>query len=125
MKKRRKNNLSGSKRKSNAGGPFAPQTTQDFLDAGGLNDIDLSAKKAEIGLGLLPSYLGQGVMQEALSLITEFGIRSLHRHRIEGFVESENLKCKYAMSKLDFQLESTIKESEVKDGKAISVDVDG
>ncbi|WP_306641731.1 GNAT family N-acetyltransferase [Sanyastnella coralliicola] len=95
----------------------------EFYGAGGLNDIDLEAMKAEIGLWLLPAYWGQGIMQEALPLITEFGFRSLHLQRIEGFVESENQKCKNAMSKLDFQLENTIEEYEVKDGKAISVDV--
>ncbi|MBX2829481.1 MAG: GNAT family N-acetyltransferase [Flavobacteriaceae bacterium] len=96
---------------------------QTFYGAGGLNDINLHEGKAEIGLWLLPEFWGKGIMKEALPLIANYGLQQLNLSRIEGFVETENRNCKNAMSKLDFKLEKTIKDFEVKNGKAISVDV--
>ena len=95
----------------------------EFLGAGGLNDISRTHKKAEIGLWLLPDYWGQGLMQEAIPLICDYGFDQLGLHRIEGFVESDNENCKRALSKLNFELEGTMKDCEIKDGKYISVNV--
>ena len=96
---------------------------QTFYGAGGLNDINHKENKAEIGLWLLPKFWGKGIMKEVLPLICNYGFNKLKLHRIEGFVETENINCKKAMSKLDFQHEKTIKDCEIKNGKSISVDV--
>lgn len=96
---------------------------QCFYGAGGLNDIDPKENKAEIGLWLLPEFWGKGIMKEALPLITDYGLKQLQLKRIEGFVESENMNCKRAMSKLDFQHEKTLKDFDIKNGKPINVDV--
>jgi ribosomal-protein-alanine N-acetyltransferase len=94
-----------------------------FYGAGGLNDIDEKENKAEIGLWLLPDFWGKGIMKEVLPLISDYGFNKLKLNRIEGFVETDNLNCKTAMSKLDFQHEKTMKDCEIKNGKSISVDV--
>lgn len=96
---------------------------QVFYGAGGLNDIDKEENKAEIGLWLLPDFWGKGIMKEAMPLITEYGFNELQLRRIEGFVETDNLNCKRAMSKLDFRIEKTMKNCEVKNGEMISLDV--
>ncbi|MEM9837162.1 MAG: GNAT family protein [Bacteroidota bacterium] len=96
---------------------------QTFYGAGGLNDISTTHHKAEIGLWLLPPYWGKGIMTEALPLICDYGFTQLGLHRIEGFVESNNHNCKRAMAKLDFTLEGTMRDCEVKDGAYISVDI--
>ena len=96
---------------------------QTFYGAGGLNDINDVENKAEIGLWLLPDFWGRGIMKEVLPLICDYGFKNLKLNRIEGFVETENLNCKNAMSKLDFKHEGTIKDCEIKNGKAISVDI--
>jgi len=96
---------------------------QIFYGAGGLNDINLKEKKAEIGLWLLPDFWGQGIMKEVLPLVCDYGFNQLNLKRIEGFVDSNNTNCKNAMNKLDFQLEKKLKDCESKDGKPISVDV--
>ena len=96
---------------------------KEFYGAGGLNDIDHSAKRAEIGLWLLPQHWGKGIMKEALPLIANFGLNQLKLNRIEGFVDTDNTNCKRAMAKLDFTLEKTIPNFEEKDGKPVSVDV--
>jgi ribosomal-protein-alanine N-acetyltransferase len=94
-----------------------------FYGAGGLNDLSKENKKAEIGLWLLPDYWGQRIMTEAMPLICNYGFNQLGLHRIEGFVESDNKNCKNAMAKLDFQLEGTMKDCEVKNGAFISLDI--
>ena len=96
---------------------------QVFFGAGGLNNIDFIENKVEIGLWLLPKFWGKGIMGEALPLICNYGFTKLKLSRIEGFVESDNTNCKKAMSKLDFQHETTIKDYEIKHGKPISIDV--
>ena len=94
-----------------------------FYGAGGLNDLSEEHKKAEIGLWLLPDFWGQGIMTEAMPLISNYGFDQLGLHRIEGFVESNNQNCKKAMAKLDFQHEGTMKDCEIKNGKFISLDI--
>lgn len=94
-----------------------------FYGAGGLNSLSKEHKKAEIGFWLLPDFWGQGIMKEAMPLICDFGFDKLGLHRIEGFVESENVNCKKAMAKLDFQHEGTMKDCEIKNGKFISLDI--
>lgn len=94
-----------------------------FYGAGGLNDLSIEHKKAEIGLWLLPEFWGKGIMPEVMPLICSYGFEKLGIHRIEGFVETENQNCKKAMEKLDFQHEGTMKDCEIKNGKFISVDI--
>ncbi|WP_299901958.1 GNAT family protein [uncultured Aquimarina sp.] len=97
--------------------------TKIFYGAGGLNDIDDKTNTAEIGLWLLPDFWGNGIMKEVLPLICNYGFKHLLLKRIEGFVESNNKKCKRAMAKLDFKLEKTVPDFEIKNGKPISVDI--
>lgn len=94
-----------------------------FYGAGGLNNLSKEHKKAEIGFWLLTDFWGQGIMREAMPLICDFGFDKLGLHRIEAFVESENINCKNAMAKLDFQHEGTMKDCEIKKGKFISLDI--
>ncbi len=94
-----------------------------FYGAGGLNNVNKQHKKAEIGFWLLPQYWGMGILQEVFPFICRFGFEQLGLHRIEGFVESDNLKCKKAMAKLAFRHEGTLQDCEIKNGRFISLDV--
>ena len=97
--------------------------TSEFLGAGGFNDLNKQLKKAEIGFWLLPEFWGKGYMQEAFPIICDYGYNKLGLQRIEGFVESKNTRCKIAVEKLGFKLEETQRDTEVKNGKFISVDI--
>ena len=92
-----------------------------FYGAGGLNSLNKVHKKAEIGFWLLTEFWGQGIMTEVMPIICNYGFDNLELHRIEGLVETDNLNCKKAMKKLDFKLEGTMKDCEVKNGKFISL----
>ncbi|MCF8239670.1 MAG: GNAT family N-acetyltransferase [Saprospiraceae bacterium] len=94
-----------------------------FLGAGGLNGVDQVHRKAEIGFWLLPEHWGRGLMQEVMPLIWKYAFEHLDLHRIEGFVESENVLCKKAMAKLPFQHEGTMRDCELKNGKWISLEI--
>lgn len=94
-----------------------------FLGAGGLNDRSKEHQKAEVGFWLLPEAWGLGYMSETMPLILNYGFETLGLNRIEGFVESENKNCKKAVAKLNFILEGTMKDCEVKDGAFISLDI--
>lgn len=94
-----------------------------FYGAGGLNNLSKENKKAEIGFWLLTNFWRKGIMTEVIPLICNFAFENLGLHRIEGFVDSENINCKKAMTKLDFQHEGTMKDCEFKDGKYISLDI--
>ena len=96
---------------------------QTFYGAGGLNNINKEHQKAEIGFWLIPDFWGSGIMKEAMPAICKYGFNNLELHRIEGFVETENNKCKKAMTKLDFEYEGTMKDCEIKNGKFISLDI--
>jgi len=94
-----------------------------FLGAGGLNDLSKENKNAEIEFWLLTENWGKGFMTETMPLIFNYAFDNLELHRIEGFVDSENKNCKKALTKLNFNLEGTMRDSEIKNGKFISIDV--
>ena len=94
-----------------------------FYGAGGLNSLNKVHKKAEIGFWLLTEFWGQDIMTEVMPIICNYGFDNLELHRIEGLVETDNLNCKNVMKKLDFKLEGTMKDCEVKNGKFISLDI--
>lgn len=94
-----------------------------FYGAGGLNNLNNEHKKAEIGFWLLTDFWGQGIMTEAMPIICSYGFNNLGIHRIEGSVDSDNINCKKAMAKLNFQYEGTMMDCEIKSGKFISLDI--
>lgn len=94
-----------------------------FYGAGGFNGLSKEHKKAEIGFWLLPDFWGKGFMQEAFPIICNYGFENLNLNRIEGFVDSENKNCKKAIEKMNFKLEGTMRECEIKNGKYLNVDI--
>jgi ribosomal-protein-alanine N-acetyltransferase len=94
-----------------------------FCGAGGFNNLDKQYKKAEVGLWLLKEFWGKGILKEIMPKLFELGFTSLKLNRIEGFVVSENTKCKNAIEKINFKYEGTMRECEIKNGKKISVDI--
>lgn len=94
-----------------------------FFGAGGFNSLDKKHKKAEIGFWLLKDFWGKGIMKEVMPRLFKEGFSKLNLNRIEGYVVSENIKCKNALEKINFTFEGTIRESEYKNGNMINVDI--
>ncbi len=97
-------------------------SSNEFVGAGGFNDHDKKHRRAEIGFWLLKEHWGKGIMPEVMPLICSFGFDQMNLNRIEGFVISDNNKCKKAMEKINFHYEGTWRDYEFKNGNFISVD---
>lgn len=94
-----------------------------FRGAAGFNALDKEHQKAEIGMWLLQEYWGNGILKAVMPQVFAKGFETLGLNRIEGFVMSENSKCKAALEKINFTYEGTLRESEMKNGRLINVDV--
>jgi [ribosomal protein S5]-alanine N-acetyltransferase len=94
-----------------------------FYGATGFNNLQKEHKKAEIGFWLLPEFWSRGYVSEAVTAILNYAFTSLDLHRIEAYVEVGNENSAKALKKLKFEYEGRLRDSEIKTGKFISVDV--
>ena len=94
-----------------------------FKGAVGFNNLEKQHRKAEIGMWLLQEHWGKGILKEVMPKVFEIGFTQLDLNRIEGYVVSDNEKCKSALQKINFTHEGTFRESEMKNGALISVDI--
>ena len=97
--------------------------TGEFCGAGGFNDLDQQHKKAEIGMWLLKEFWGKGIMTETMPSLFDYAFTALSLNRIEGYVDSENVKCKSGLEKINFTYEGTMRDCEIKNGETMSVDI--
>jgi len=74
-------------------------------------------------LWLLREHWGKGILREITPLLLEQGFTSLGLNRIEGYVVSQNDKCKKALSKIKVTFEGTMREGEILNGKKIDYDM--
>jgi ribosomal-protein-alanine N-acetyltransferase len=94
---------------------------QQFLGVAGFNNLSREHRKAEVGFWLLPEFWGRGILQEVLPVICNYAFTKWNLHRIEAYVETENSNSANVLIKQAFTHEGTMIDSEVKDGKFISV----
>lgn len=99
------------------------KNSNEFMGAIGYNDWSKEHKKAEIGMWLLSDFWGKGTLREVMPVILDYGFNELGLHRVEGFVDHHNSKCKKALDKINFQYEGTMRDCEFKDGVFHSIDV--
>lgn len=92
-----------------------------FYGAAGLNGLHKVHRKAEIGFWLLPEHWGKGIIPEVVPAVCAYGFEHMHIHRIEAIVESENTNSRRVMDKLGFVYEGTMTDSEIKNGRFISL----
>jgi ribosomal-protein-alanine N-acetyltransferase len=77
--------------------------------------------KAEVGFWLLPQYWNKGFAFEALNAIIAYWMNEKKLHRLEGFVEEGNTASSKVLEKCGFAYEGKMIESEIKNGKYISL----
>ena len=94
-----------------------------FIGAIGINDLEETHKKAEIGFWLLPEFWGKGYVVEAANSVMNYANAELNIHRLEAFVETENSGSEKVLSKLGFAKEGVLRDSEIKNGKFISLSI--
>lgn len=75
--------------------------------------------KAMIGYWLAEDYWGQGMMTEAIKLITEFGFRKMNLKRLYAHTYTWNEGSQKALIKNGYKFEGELKKHAYKNGKFI------
>lgn len=111
--------------KSNSGMWWAIRLKEsgDFCGAIGINDYHKEHNKAEIGFWLLPEFWRKGFINESGTTVINYLFKELKLNRLEAYVEAENVNSSNALKNLGFEQEGRMKESELKNGEYISVDI--
>ena len=94
-----------------------------LLGTCGLYNLQEVHRKAELGYWLMPTYWRQGIMRKALTSILEYGFQELNLHRVEAYVETENMASFNLLQRLGFRHEGTLQDCELKRGKFISLNI--
>ncbi|WP_293743904.1 GNAT family N-acetyltransferase [uncultured Pedobacter sp.] len=89
----------------------------------GLNYLNKSDQKAEIGFWLLPEHWGKGIVKEVANPICNYAFENLGLRKIEAMVEIENENSKKVLRKIGFDYQETLKDYEIKNDESISLEV--
>ncbi len=95
--------------------------TSEPVGACGMNSYNSLHEKAEVGYWLLPGHWGKGIMQEALPVMIRYVFSNWKLHRLEAVIEQGNEYSIKLSEKLGFRYEGLLRESEIKQGKRISL----
>lgn len=57
-----------------------------------LADFDPLNSRAEVCVGILGKYCGQGIASAALALLCDYAFRRLHLHQLYAYIPTENIK---------------------------------
>lgn len=82
-------------------------------------------KKTEIGYWLASEYQGKGIMHRCCKYLINYAFEELDMDKIEIKVIKENIKSHNVCKKLGFELEGTITNSGIVNGKIIDLAVYG
>jgi ribosomal-protein-alanine N-acetyltransferase len=95
--------------------------TMQPAGACGMNSYHDVHEKAEIGYWLLPEFWKKGIMQEVLPVMIGYLFKNWKLHRLEAVIEAGNETSRSLSEKLGFTYEGILRESEIKQGKRISL----
>ncbi|MEI9809487.1 MAG: GNAT family protein [Bacteroidota bacterium] len=95
--------------------------TMQAAGACGMNSYHPLHEKAEIGYWLLPEWWKQGIMQEVIPVMIRYLFSNWKLHRLEAVIEEGNETSRRLSEKLGFTYEGILRESEMKNGKRISL----
>ena len=96
---------------------FAIEINNEAVGSIGLHKIH--DRKAEVGYWLAEKYWGQGIMTEALKIITKYGFNKLKLVRIFAHVYCYNSASKRVLEKVGYKVEGLLRKDAVKNGKNI------
>ncbi|MBA1194091.1 GNAT family N-acetyltransferase [Pseudomonas entomophila] len=78
-------------------------------------------RHAHLGYWLMPEHWRKGLLSEALPWILQYAFDHLQIHRVHADVEPENTASCALLRKVGFQLEGTLRDVEIKDGRFLSL----
>jgi ribosomal-protein-alanine N-acetyltransferase len=71
-------------------------------------NFSVDKSKADIGFALLPEYQGQGIMQEVIPVVLDYGFTQINLKSIKGEAAADNIKSIKLMEKFGFKFEKEI-----------------
>ncbi|TQR19485.1 GNAT family N-acetyltransferase [Psychrobacillus vulpis] len=83
--------------------------TSELVGTVGLNNLQLSQKRTEIGYDLLPSYWRKGIVSEAVEAVVRYCFEELDLYRIAAVTFTENESSYKLLLKLGFQKEGMLR----------------
>ena len=98
-----------------------PHMPEQLLGACGLNNIDATHCRAELGYWLLPEYWRQGVAAESVAAVIRHAFDHMAIHRIEADVDMDNHASSALLHRLGFTLEGVRRGYEMKDERPIDL----
>lgn len=90
------------------------KTTDEYLGAIWLHEIDWSVPKFEVGYWLRSSKAGEGFMTEAVNALTQYAFETLKSKRIEIRTDPENVKSRKVAERCGYELETVLKMNELR-----------
>ncbi|NJP39560.1 GNAT family N-acetyltransferase [Oscillospiraceae bacterium HV4-5-C5C] len=94
---------------------------QRILGLLNIDEIDWTARNAEIGLALLTVARGQGYAEEALRLLINYLFNEWGLHRVYARIQSDNQPSLQLFSKLGFRPEGRLREQLRRQGKMVDL----
>lgn len=85
-------------------------------------NISVKDSKAEVGFELLPRYQGNGIMQESLKAVLDYGFNVIGLKTLEGEVDPANIKSIKVLEKAGFKLVNYLRETDseaIREGRTV------
>lgn len=89
---------------------IALKESRECIGTCGYGDVELG-DRGEIGFDLAKEHWGKGYMRESLAAIIEYGFSVLKLSKVEAHTYSKNMRAKYLLEKLGFQLDKISEDS--------------
>ena len=83
---------------------IAEKNQKEMIGSICLWNFSKDRKIAEIGYVLSPDYQGQGIMNESLKYVLDFGFRKLNLDLVEAYTHNQNSSSKKLLEKNGFSL---------------------
>lgn len=92
-------------------------STHEVIGICSLFNLEMAARRAEIGFGLQSPHWGKGYMREAARAVVDCAFDVLHLRRIEADIDPHNLASARVLEGLGFVREGLLRERWMVDGK--------
>lgn len=92
--------------------------TSEFVGTVGLNNLQISSKRTEIGYDLLPEHWRKGIISEAVEAVIHYCFDELDLYRIGAVTFPENEASYKLLLKIGFQKEGLLRGYLYQDGKS-------
>ena len=92
-----------------------------LIGACGLNDIDATHRRGELGYWMLPAYWRRGLAAEALSVLLRHAFHAMQLHRVGADVDTDNHASARLLERMGFTREGVRRGYEMKDGHPIDL----